>query len=128
MDPRVLLVISDSNVMSPTTIGPSATDFKNKVAKVQQAKRIGLPYCSRNPRCRLLLYCLSNPGSKHSSESCFNKHDGPSDRATDLHPMLSVHSRMVRHPVRRSVLLIETAPGIFLSVSVCVCVGACVRA
>ena len=34
------------------------------------------------------------------------------DRLTDHRPMLFVHSRMVRRPVGRSVMLIETAPSI----------------
>ena len=33
--------------------------------------------------------------------ACFKKHDGPSDRASDHHPMLFVHSRMVRRWVGR---------------------------
>ena len=41
---------------------------------------------------------------------CFSKHDELSDRAADCHPIHSVQSRMVRCPVRGSVLLIETAP------------------
>ena len=41
---------------------------------------------------------------------CFNKPNGLSDQMTDYRPMLFVHSRMVRRPVRRSVMLTETAP------------------
>ena len=36
-----------------------------------------------------------------------NRHDGPSDRATDYRPMVFVHIRKVRHPVRQSVLAME---------------------
>ena len=39
--------------------------------------------------------------------ACFNKHDGPSDRVTDHPPMLFVHSRMVRRPVRRPSCLLK---------------------
>ena len=55
----------------------------------------------------LLTNCETN---SQDPGGCFSKHNRLSDRVTDLHPMLSVHSRMVRHPVGRSVTLIETAP------------------
>ena len=41
---------------------------------------------------------------------CFNKNNRLSDRVTDHPPMLSGHSRMVRGPVGRSVVLIEPTP------------------
>ena len=37
------------------------------------------------------------------------KHDGPSDRVTDHSAMDKQHGTMVRHPVGRSVVRIETA-------------------
>ena len=40
-------------------------------------------------------YCAPKPGA------CFNKDDGLADRTTDHRPMLFLHSRMVRRPVRR---------------------------
>ena len=47
----------------------------------------------------------------HGSRACFNKHDGPSDRATDHPPMLFVHCRMVRRPVGRPSCLLKHPPG-----------------
>ena len=46
---------------------------------------------------------------------CFNKHDRLSNQATDHPPMLIVISRTVHHPVRRSIMLIETAPCILVN-------------
>ena len=42
--------------------------------------------------------------------------DELSDWATAHRPMLFVHSRIVGHPVGRSVVLIETAPGVYIGI------------
>ena len=55
----------------------------------------------------------ASPCSEQASPrygACFNQHDGLPDRATDHCPMIFAHSRMVRRPVRRSVMLMEKTP------------------
>ena len=97
--------------LANTNITDSLTDRAGRIHhKIGASPIQGTQYDSQYARASIAVSSQSLQRHFGLPGVCFNKHDGPSYRATYHPPMLIVHSRMVRHPVDSPSCLLKQPP------------------
>ena len=99
--------------LANTYITDSLTDMAGRIHhKIGASPIQGTQYDSQYARASIAVSSQSLQRHFGLPGVCFNKHDGPSYRATYHPPMLIVHSssRMVRHPVDSPSCLLKQPP------------------